>query len=74
MGKTVLVIEDNQDNRDIILEFLSAYGFDVLSAVDGQEGLDTFKTKKPDLVLSDVLLPKINGFGVCQSIKNDRSN
>ena len=71
MGKTVLVIEDNQDNRDIILEFLSAYGFDVLSAVDGQEGINIFMTNRPDLVLSDVLLPKVNGFGVCQTIKND---
>lgn len=70
MGKTVLVVEDNRDNREIIIEFLSAYGFNVISAVDGQEGIDLFKAEKPDLVLSDVLLPKVNGFGVCQAIKN----
>lgn len=71
MGKTVLVIEDNQDNRDIILEFLSAFGFDVVSAVDGKEGLETFNAERPDLVLCDVLLPKVNGFGVCQAVKQN---
>ena len=70
MSKTVLVIEDNRDNRDIILEFLSAFGFDVTSAVDGAEGLEKFYNDSPDMVLSDVLLPKINGFGVCEKIKN----
>ena len=71
MSKTVLVVEDNRDNRDIILEFLSAFGFDVISAMDGAEGVEMFQKHRPDLVLSDVLLPKINGFSVCERIKND---
>ena len=69
MRKKILIIEDNKDNREILLEFLSAYGFDVAGAADGKEGLDNFIIEKPDLVLSDVLLPKVNGFGVCQTIK-----
>jgi CheY-like chemotaxis protein len=66
-----LVIEDNKDNREIILDFLSAYGFSVLSAEDGEQGIQSYKTNHPDLVLCDVLLPKVNGFGVCEAIKND---
>ncbi len=66
---TVLVVEDNQDVREIITEFLSAYGFTVISAIDGKEGLDLFNKKSPDFVLADVLLPRTNGFQVCQTIK-----
>ncbi|HPM78935.1 MAG TPA: response regulator, partial [bacterium] len=66
---TVLVVEDNQDVREIITEFLSAYGFSVISAVDGKEGLDLFNKKSPDFVLADVLLPRTNGFQLCQTIK-----
>ena len=71
MSKKVLVVEDNQDNREIILEFLSAYGFDVVAAEDGKRGIEMFKVEHPDIVLSDVLLPKVNGFGVCQAIKTE---
>ena len=73
MSKTILVIEDNKDNREILLEFLSAYGFDVVGAVDGKQGIDRYHSDQPDLVLCDVLLPKVNGFGVCQSIKEDEN-
>lgn len=73
MTKTVLVIEDNQDNREIILEFLSAYGFHVEYAIDGKEGIDKYNTINADLVLCDVLLPKVNGFSVCKTIK-ERNN
>jgi CheY-like chemotaxis protein len=66
---TVLVIEDNKDVREIVHEFLAAYGFTVSVAKDGQEGWDRFVADKPDLVLADVLLPKLNGFQVCQRIK-----
>lgn len=66
---TVLVVEDNQDVREIITEFLSAYGFTIISTIDGKEGLDLFNTKNPDFVLADVLLPRINGFQLCQTIK-----
>ncbi len=66
---SVLVVEDNKDVREIVHEFLAAYGFDVATAKDGQEGLDQFTAGKPDIVLADVLLPKVNGFQICQRIK-----
>lgn len=73
MAKTVLVIEDNQDNREIILEFLSAYGFQVEYAIDGVEGVEKFNSVHSDLVLCDVLLPKVNGFSVCKEIKESKN-
>ncbi|NLH50074.1 MAG: response regulator [Myxococcales bacterium] len=65
----LLLIEDNQDLREIIEEFLEAYGFIVLPAKDGQEGLDLFERAVPNIVLADVLLPKVNGFQICEKIK-----
>jgi len=72
--KKILLVEDNTDNRDIICEFLAAYNFDVYSVKDGQEGLEKFREIHPDLVVSDVLLPKINGRNLCQMIKQESEN
>jgi len=66
----ILVVEDNRDVSEIVSEFLTAYGFRVKTALDGQLGLDLFRSEKPDLVLADVLLPKRNGFQICETIKN----
>lgn len=65
----VLLVEDNLDLLDIIHQFLDAYGFTVFPAKDGQEALDLFEAETPDIVLSDVLLPRINGFQVCERVK-----
>ncbi len=66
----VLLIEDNLDLQEIVLQFLEAYGFRIVAARDGQEGLDLYDSEHPDIVLADVLLPKVNGFQVCQRIKS----
>ncbi|MDP8255917.1 MAG: response regulator [Candidatus Alcyoniella australis] len=66
----ILVIEDNQDNREIICEFLGSYGFETIVAVNGEEGIEQFNKSKPSLALIDVLLPKVNGLKVCETIKN----
>jgi CheY-like chemotaxis protein len=65
----VLLIEDNGDLLEIVHQFLEAYGFRIIPARDGQEGLDAFARDRPDIVLADVLLPKVNGFQVCERIK-----
>ena len=66
----ILIVEDNADVREIISEFLEAYGFAVLTAKDGAEAFQIFNEKEPVLVVSDVLLPKMNGFQLCEKIKN----
>ncbi|MBS1138089.1 MAG: response regulator receiver protein, partial [Proteobacteria bacterium] len=66
MAKTVLIVDD-EPNIVISLEFLmKREGFQVLVAGDGEAALAQIAARKPDLVLLDVMLPKKNGFEVCQ--------
>ena len=71
MTKKVLIADD-EPNIVISLEFLlRREGFEVVVAVDGEEALTKARTEKPDLVLLDVMMPKMNGFDVCQAIRAD---
>ena len=67
--KKILIVEDEIDIREGISEYLSEVGYDVMVAEDGQEGIDLFKSNEFDLVLLDIMLPKINGFGVLSQIR-----
>ncbi len=72
MAKKVLIADD-EPNIVISLEFLlRREGFEVLVAVDGEEALAKAHAERPDLVLLDVMMPKINGFDVCQALRADR--
>ncbi|MGB0127149.1 MAG: response regulator [Rhodocyclaceae bacterium] len=69
MPKKVLIVDDEQ-NIVISLEFLmKREGFEVFVAADGDAALEQIEARKPDLVLLDVMLPKKNGFEVCQQIR-----
>lgn len=69
--KKVLIADDEQ-NIVISLEFLlGREGFQVLVAQDGEEALAKARAEKPDLVLLDVMMPKMNGFDVCQALRAD---
>ena len=71
MTKKVLIADDEQ-NIVISLEFLlRREGFEVFIASDGEEALLRLRAEKPDLVLLDVMMPKMNGFDVCQAIRAD---
>ncbi len=71
MTKKVLIADDEQ-NIVISLEFLlRREGFDVLVAFDGEEALAKARAEHPDLVLLDVMMPKMNGFDVCQAMRAD---
>ena len=65
----ILIVEDEIDIREGISEYLSEVGYDVMVAEDVQEGIDLFKSNEFDLVLLDIMLPKINGFGVLSQIR-----
>ena len=69
MSTKILIAEDEIDIREGISEYLSEVGYDVMVAEDGQEGIDLFKSNEFDLVLLDIMLPKINGFGVLSQIR-----
>jgi len=68
---TVLVVDDNPDNRALFTAYLVAEGYRTLQAATGGEALECVRTRHPDLVLLDVLLPDLSGFDVCQRLKQD---
>ena len=70
MSINILIIEDGVEYRaEGISEYLSEVGYEVKVASDGQQGIDLFRQNKFDLVLLDIMLPKINGFGVLSQIR-----
>lgn len=66
----ILVIEDNPANMELMVYLLKAYGYEPLRARDGREGIDTACASKPDLILCDVHLPRVDGYGVVTFLKN----
>ncbi len=67
---TILVADDQAANRELLDEFLSAQGFTVITAADGASALEALAHHQIDLVLLDVMMPKLSGFEVCERIKN----
>jgi putative two-component system response regulator len=68
---TILVADDQLSNRELFYELLTAEGFEVVTATDGVEAIDQLSRVAVDLVLLDVLMPKMSGFEVCEKIKAD---
>jgi DNA-binding response OmpR family regulator len=69
--KKILVIEDEEDFQHLIGQILDEKDFEVSYAADGREGLETVKSRVPDLVLLDINLPHLNGLEVLKRIRND---
>lgn len=69
--RKILIIDDNQLNRKILFEHLNKVGSIVLTASDGEEAIEVAIKERPDLILLDVMMPKINGFEVCRKLKED---
>jgi len=69
VGKKILVVEDDKNILDIVAYNLINEGYEVVAARDGELGLEAFEKEKPDLVLLDIMMPKMNGFEVCQRIR-----
>lgn len=69
--KKILVVEDDRDIMNFVVDFLTERGYDVLKAFNGLDGLKAARTQNPDLILLDVMLPKINGLAVCRLLKYD---
>jgi CheY-like chemotaxis protein len=67
----ILIADDNAANCELLEAYLIDIDCDVQIAVDGQDTLDKVMTFKPDVILLDIMMPKLNGFEVCKKIKDD---
>jgi CheY-like chemotaxis protein len=70
MQKTILIVDFEQESSEELQQILQGEEFLVLTAVDGQQAMTMFEAAKPDLVLTEALLPKLNGFELCKKITN----
>lgn len=68
---TILVVDDNRTNRDLLRELLEPAGYKVLEAADGESGLKLAHGKRPDCVLLDIRMPGLDGFAVLDRLKED---
>ena len=69
----ILIVDDNSANLDIFETRLAAHGYDIITARDGAEGLAVAMERKPDLILLDIMMPKMDGIEVCRRLKGDPS-
>ncbi len=73
MASTILIIDDDEKLNRLLTQFLGDFGYNTLSAVHPQKGLKILKHKAPDLVILDVMLPGMDGFEVCKTIRQNSS-
>ncbi len=71
--KTILVVEDSTTSRDVTSHFLQQGGFRVLEAQDGQDALDILRNRHVDLILTDIMMPNLDGWGLYREIRADKS-
>ncbi len=67
----VLLVEDNEMNRDMLSRRLARRGFEVVFAVDGKQGVDAARREKPDIILMDMSLPIMDGWEATRCVKSD---
>jgi two-component system cell cycle response regulator DivK len=70
-SQKILVVEDDQDNREMVIKVLKFHGYQVVEAVDGEEAIEKARTEKPDLILLDIYLPKMDGYEATKRLKGD---
>ncbi len=69
MPKKILIVDDDPDIRDVLTIILESRGYQVVTAQNGIEGLANLKAEKPDLMILDLLMPKMDGFGVMKELR-----
>jgi len=70
-SQKILVVEDNQDNRELVVKVLKINGYNVIEAVDGEEAIEKTRAENPNLILMDLFIPKIDGYEVTRRLKRD---
>ena len=71
MSSRILIADDNVQNVELLEAYLTGLGYEIDTAEDGAEALEKVKTFAPDLILLDIMMPKLSGFEVCEKLKND---
>jgi two-component system cell cycle response regulator DivK len=69
MTKSILVVEDQEDNRRIVRDLLTSAGYETIEATSGEEGVLFAQTRRPDLILMDIQLPVLDGYEATRRIK-----
>ncbi len=72
-GEKILVIDDNAVNREVIRTRLEINNYRILEARDGAEGLEKTKAENPDLVLLDLMMPRMSGYEFCKQLRKERT-
>ena len=72
--KSILIVDDDQDIRDLLSYNLQKSGYSINEAINGFDCLEKIKKIKPNLILLDVMMPEMDGLEVCQQIKSDPKN
>ena len=70
MSKRILIVEDQEDNRTILRDVLSTVGYELIEALNGKDGVRLAQSERPDLILMDIQLPKMDGYEATQQIKS----
>ena len=73
MAKVILVVDDDPKDLVLIRDLLRLSGFTTIEATGGEQGIELAKSKKPDLILMDILMPKVDGYTACREIKMDKA-
>ena len=73
MAKVILVVDDDPKNLKLIRDLLQVSGYKTVEATGGEQGVKLAKSKKPDLILMDIMMPKVDGYTACREIKMDKA-
>lgn len=67
----ILIVEDEKEISNLVKDYLTASNYDVIVANDGEEGIEKFRSESPDMAILDIMLPKVDGFEVCRTIRQE---
>ncbi len=73
LSKKILIVDDNQDSRELAVKVLKNVGYQMIDAADGEDALEKANTENPDLILMDISIPKIDGYEVTRRLKSQVS-
>ncbi|MCK4532079.1 MAG: response regulator, partial [Candidatus Aenigmarchaeota archaeon] len=71
MAKKIMVVDDEESLIELVTAVLEQEGYEIITAMNGEEALERLKTEKPDLILLDMMMPGMSGREVCERIRKD---